>query len=343
MKHILLPKKSDNMHHFRANLHCHSTGSDGEKTPEELKNFYRENGYSILCITDHEVYFPHNDLSDSDFLMLNGTELSMGTIGKDYRFGHTCHICMVAKDAENKTMIEHTKENFTFSNMPQDPSAQTVCSRHYSIDSVNKLIKCAKDAGFYVTYNHPAWSRERYPVYMSYEGMDAFELINYGGVVFGTDGNSEIVYDDLLCGGKKIHCTATDDNHNHIEDYGPYCDSFGGYIVIAAEKLDYSSVIDSLQSGRFYSCLGTCTEKAPEITYLDYENGKIHVESSPVKHINIVCHYRSSYVVNAPRGEFVTGADFEVQPDEKWFRITVTDEYGRKSFTNAYFPEDLNR
>lgn len=162
-------------------------------------------------------------------------------------------------------------------------------------------------------------------------------------MVFGTDGNSENIYDDLLCGGQKIHCTATDDNYNHIADYGPYCDSFGGYVMIAAEKLDYASVMAALQAGRFYSCFGSCTEKAPEITLLSYENGNIHVECSPVRHIGMAFYCRSSTVKNATPGETVTSADFRVEPDEKYFRIVVTDACGRKSFTNAYFPEELNR
>ena len=38
---------------YKANLHCHSTVSDGKLTPAELKDAYKNHGYSILCITDH--------------------------------------------------------------------------------------------------------------------------------------------------------------------------------------------------------------------------------------------------------------------------------------------------
>lgn len=37
---------------YKANLHCHSTISDGKKTPEELKEMYKRHGYSILAITE---------------------------------------------------------------------------------------------------------------------------------------------------------------------------------------------------------------------------------------------------------------------------------------------------
>ena len=50
-KNLLTPS----MGYYRANLHCHSTVSDGKKTPEELKEFYRSHGYSAVAFTDHEA------------------------------------------------------------------------------------------------------------------------------------------------------------------------------------------------------------------------------------------------------------------------------------------------
>ena len=64
---------------YKANLHCHSTYSDGAKTPEELKEMYRAHGYSILAITDHETPQSHTDLTDEDFLMLTGYECYIRT------------------------------------------------------------------------------------------------------------------------------------------------------------------------------------------------------------------------------------------------------------------------
>lgn len=96
MKKILLPEKSENLKYYKANLHCHSTISDGAKTPKQLKEDYKTHGYSILAITDHEVFIPHNDLSDDDFLMLGGYEI--GVAGKKNK---TCHLCFVALSPDN--------------------------------------------------------------------------------------------------------------------------------------------------------------------------------------------------------------------------------------------------
>ena len=52
---------------YKANLHCHSTISDGNLTPEQLKEAYKGQGYSVLCITDHEIPADHSHLTDKDF------------------------------------------------------------------------------------------------------------------------------------------------------------------------------------------------------------------------------------------------------------------------------------
>ena len=58
MKKYLLPQ---NGKFFKANLHSHSTFSDGALTPEEMKNAYKEQGYSIIAYTDHDLMFHHRE------------------------------------------------------------------------------------------------------------------------------------------------------------------------------------------------------------------------------------------------------------------------------------------
>ena len=38
---------------YRANLHAHTTNSDGDLSPEDCAEFYRRAGYDILALTDH--------------------------------------------------------------------------------------------------------------------------------------------------------------------------------------------------------------------------------------------------------------------------------------------------
>ena len=63
----LLPYKN----FYKANLHCRSTLSDGMLTPAQLKENYKNKGYSVLAITDNEPV-SEKALCDEDFLVLSG-------------------------------------------------------------------------------------------------------------------------------------------------------------------------------------------------------------------------------------------------------------------------------
>lgn len=67
VKKILLDGRLDR---YKANLHCHTVLSDGKKTPEQIKKDYLAHGYSIVAFTDHDKYYPHNDLTDDRFIAL---------------------------------------------------------------------------------------------------------------------------------------------------------------------------------------------------------------------------------------------------------------------------------
>ena len=69
MKEYLLPPGG---RFYKANLHAHTTVSDGLMTPLELKEAYRKEGYSVVAFTDHDVMVDHSELSDGEFLALRG-------------------------------------------------------------------------------------------------------------------------------------------------------------------------------------------------------------------------------------------------------------------------------
>lgn len=75
---------------FRADLHCHSTYSDGTDTPERLIDFAIEIGLSGLSITDHDTVSAYQDAipyaKERKFLILPGVEFSAS------HHGHSVHI-----------------------------------------------------------------------------------------------------------------------------------------------------------------------------------------------------------------------------------------------------------
>ena len=93
MRKYLIPQRGN---FYKANLHTHSMLSDGKWDPAEIKNWYKTHGYSVVAITDHDLFIPHNDLTDDDFVALNGFELGMHT--DKYGKVKCCHINLIAKN-----------------------------------------------------------------------------------------------------------------------------------------------------------------------------------------------------------------------------------------------------
>lgn len=58
----------------KAQLHCHTTESDGLFRPRELLQMYREAGYSFVCITDHNRVTRCNEFDSQEFTAIPGTE-----------------------------------------------------------------------------------------------------------------------------------------------------------------------------------------------------------------------------------------------------------------------------
>ena len=158
--------------------------------------------------------------------------------------------------------------------------------------------------------------------------MNAMEVYNSECEVLGYFEYNEKDYDDMLCDGKRIYCVATDDTHNRRA-------CFGGFTMIKAEKLEYKTITDALVAGNFYASQG------PEIHNLWFEDGKLHIDCSNVKSIRFNTGIRRAKKIEACDGTLLNTAEFEVQPEHIYVRVTITDEAGKHAYTNAYFVDDL--
>ena len=337
MKRFLLPEEGK---FYKANLHCHTKCSDGELTPKEMKDLYKSAGYSIIAITDHEVLIPHHkELSDSEFVTLNGFELGFDQTWHDSFLNvKCCDLCLIAIDSENitqpffhRTKYHNPEQNSLIKFDENEPDY----NREYSPDCINFAIKLCREKGFFVTHNHPHWSLEKYEQYSKYKGMHAMEIVNYGSLIDGYNEHNGDIYDEQLFMGKKIFAIATDDNHNRRTPGTRMYDSFGAWTMIKAEKLEYNSITEALLKGNFYSSEG------PEIKEMYLDGDKLHVECSEAdKVFCTTAHRRCMSRYNEETG-LITHAVFEIKPDDIYFRIAVTDKEGKEAYSNAYFTEDV--
>ncbi len=347
MKNFLL---SPELNYYKANLHCHTTVSDGARTPEEIKACYMARGYSAVAFTDHDKFVDQSALTDDKFVALNGFELEyMLTIWK----GMTCHVNFIAKDPKNSALGWSDPEPDLFKlrlgegeeKLSKGGGLYTVLPpyRPYHPDYINADIEAAKKLGFFVTYDHPSWSIETWPQYSRYRGFDAMEISNFNAINTGYEEDNGRVYNDFLRLGGRVLCIAADDNHNRMEDGHERSDSYGCYTMLGAESLSYENLIESLESGRFYSAaqVNPGAGEPPEIKALWTEDGVIHIETSPASNIQYICSSKPFRRATGPIGTTIEKAEFVPPSPAKWFRLVVTGMNGNKAYTNAYFPEEV--
>ena len=338
MKVYLLPQ---NGKFYKANLHSHSTLSDGKWTVEEMKEKYKAQGYSIIAYTDHHVFLTHNDLADEDFLPLNGYEIDISEDKPWSRYIKTCHFCLIALDRDR------TVQNIYHNSVYIDRNADKVdlakdrapITRRYDPEFISALMQEAREDGFFVTYNHPVWSLESTEECFRYHGMHAMEIVNYSSYVTGHEERNSNLYDAMLHRGEDIYCIATDDNHDVYPIGHPKCDSFGGFTMIKAEKLEYGAVTQALLDGHFYASEG------PEIheLYYDSDDNRVHIKTTEAVRILMTTGNRHNNAKTAERkGETVTETSFKLeQPDTDYVRFIVRDREGKEAYTHAYRVSDI--
>ena len=333
--------------YYKANLHSHSTHSDGKFTPAQCIEAYKKEGYDIYAVTDHcytDNY--HKLFTTEDFVVLNGYE-NVIWYGDKFidddaiRSGlKTYHFNFFAKDPENQIMSGITYDGFyrffVKVNHPENKVSKYYGDKFaeltYDIESVNKMLAEANEAGFLVQYNHPVWSLNEPNEYLGLKGLWGMEIYNNGCNVVGYHEETPYIYDLMLRDGQKICATATDDNHKAA-------DQFGGFTMIGANSLTYEEVICAMERKDLYASTG------PLIDYIYYEDGVFHIKCSPAVKITMTTGNRHARIQTAENSEITTAqfADFDTPDDVQYYRFTVVDKHGNKAFTRGYFKDEIFR
>ena len=338
MKKYLLP---NNCKFYKANMHVHSTVSDGDMTPAELKRIYMEQGYSVLAFTDHEVMVPHPDLTDDSFLAITSTEISINErCDCDFHFTKTYHLNIYSPE-ENRSHFSSFDRSKMWLNHSYDyitpEQAKVGMNRVYTSECINEIIRAANADGCLVSYNHPVWSLQDYSDYIDLRGLWGIELYNTGCARNGYIDSAKPL-DDLLRVGERVMPLATDDAHK-------LRDCFGGYIMIGADNLRYDTIFASLRRGDFYASCG------PEISEIFIDNGIVRVKSSPVSYINLSTDNRLLFSKNNEHGSQLTDVEIDIKwyldlakqgiNEHRYIRLTLIDDKGNYAYSRAYCIDEI--
>lgn len=307
---------------YKANLHAHTTFSDGKLTPEQLKEAYRKQGYSIVAITDHRHYGWYPELMDENFIPLAAFEADLNCQNpkaKDFSRTKTYHINFYDCNPTEKQSFQALQPPQIYGDIP----------------SLNSFVQEMKQKGFLACYNHPYWSLQNYDDYKDLKHFDFMEIYNHGCELDGLYGYHPQAYDEMLRTGQKIGCFATDDNHNSHPFESPRCDSFGGFTMFKLPDLSYQSVIEAMKQGNYYASTG------PEIFSLIIQDDVLTVTCSPVEKIYLITEGRYTYSELAQPGvDGLTQAQFMLKGNEGYIRIDCQDSHRRHAYSRAYFLDE---
>jgi len=310
---------------YKANLHCHTKENDsgaGFTTPLQIKELYKSHGYTIVAFTDYNKLTYKDYLNGGEFMALPGFEV----LWHDSKTPKIYHFNCFPK-------YYGVKEEY----FPLDIE--------FNLENANKLVKSYTDNDYLVMYNHPACSFHGASSYettefLGLENIFAMEIYNNIVEKINLTGWSDVYYDAMLRNGHKIWATATDDNHsgNKELDYppdSPYSKYMGGFIMIKAKELSHACIIDALEKGDFYSCVGK-NGKAPQIRSMYIEDNVFYAEFTPVKSVHLKnsvwhCPHKLSF------NDDITHVEFEIDNIWTYIRLEITDSNGYKALGNPYF------
>ena len=206
---------------FKANLHTHTTNSDGKFTPAQVIMLYRQRGYQVLNFSDHRRTNDIAALDGMGMTLLSGIELHPA----HPRFG-LWHLLAV--------------------NVPKDFPGEFATAQE-AADAVNAaggLIYCA----------HPYWCGTRSTEILEIKGLAGIEVYNTSTKHIGKEYNM-VIWDELLDAGWNCPALAVDDIHGTHHLFGGWTviladDAKPETIVDALRKGSYYST-----QGPEFSCI----------------------------------------------------------------------------------------
>lgn len=201
---------------LKANLHTHTTNSDGKFSPEEIIEMYHGAGYDVIAFTDHRTTNKVSSYDGKGMTLLSGIELH--PVGpRDIPW----HILAVG--------------------VPEDFPHTHPATGQEAVDN-------AVAAGAAVFCAHPYWCGFTPEEVMSLKRILGIEVYNTSTRYIGKELNM-YCWDACLYAGKDYTAIAVDDIHSRRD----FC---GGWTMICAESNSQEDILKALKQGYFYSSQG---------------------------------------------------------------------------------------
>jgi len=268
----------NNHKQYKANLHTHTTRSDGGHSPQDIVDRYHELGYKILAITDHnEVTFPwvsFSKLSPSEGSFKKLEDGRIDSTAVQYEDRNPEELKMFAIQG-NEVSSPHHLGSF-FSDYQKQPGDENV-----TISEIGKKngVILLNHPGRYTARNPEKYNVDWYvDIFKNYEYVTGMEVYNQGDRY----PNDRILWDSVLVKTmpeRPMWGYSNDDYHGNISKLGR------NWNLFILPELSEESIRQGMLDGRFfytYAIKGHNGPEVPQIEEINVNNKKgiIEIQSS---------------------------------------------------------------
>ena len=264
--------------HVKANLHTHTTRSDGRMNPQDVVDHYHRMGYGILAITDHtEVTYPWTGFSDlqPSNTSLNRVESQPENMPADFVYDNRdpSSLEMLAIQANEVSAPHHVGSYFSDFMEREETEEMT--------------LRRLAEAGATVVLFHPGRYTDRAPEtytdewyleqYRSFDNVVGIEIYNQGDR-YPTD---RALWDRLLTElmpDRPVWAYSNDDMHSagHLGR---------NWNVFPLSERSHDALREAMEEGRFYYVYAPEGHSGPappgiEAIRVNHQRGTIQVDAS---------------------------------------------------------------
>ena len=342
----------DRLRRFKANLHCHSTHSDGRLSPEEIAVLYREAGYEVLCIADHNTYADQDGDGQYDWNLDGIVSSAFRPIGEGPKPHLPCK-----EDAGREAYVR----DYTRSAAEQ---GRPWVEENWKLDEPGRFVVLP---GFEDHLTGPHIVVNGFPVEQGHGDIAAFKgTTGYreptqraGGVVYlahphgvndcpsfflddperrqfdgievvnsflmrqqgsddpaGARGFARQLWDAVLT--ERVSCWGYGNDDSHNRDMDSHAGPFGAWTDVWAESLTAEAVLRALRMG---SC---CASNGVTVSSMELVDATLCVSTENASHIRFIgSHGRT--LMEADSRE----AGYAIQGDEVYIRIECESDERR--------------
>lgn len=287
-------------------LHCHTVGTgSGETqymTPEQLCQYYKDNGYDFMTITDY-----------SHINYYNGKPTHPITLPENFVW--LCDSFEVSIPSDAKHPIKHMclyniQDNITIS----------------EYKSIQDMVDICKSVGGIISMAHPMYISTYYTSNMMKEVDNGLRFCEvYDGLIHSKgeeihpdDKETDFAWETLLDNGVITWGIAISDQH--VDN-----DFKNGCVKVFSDTLSRIEIMKNLCCGNFYAT----TNSDKKLNKISFENGEVIVETGDA---NAVVSFKkeNGELLDTIIGEM---AKYKLTGTEKYVRAIVTFEDGEKIWT----------